>query len=76
MLECNLIKEHRPKYNTMLKDDKSYPFIKVTVHEAYPRVFLPGRMKKDKEIFWTIYQWRGCKRCDRAGAKALSGTLL
>lgn len=42
VLECNLIKEHRPKYNTMLKDDKSYPFIKVTVHEPYPRVLLPG----------------------------------
>ena len=38
VLECNLIKEHRPKYNTMLKDDKSYPFIKVTVNEPYPRV--------------------------------------
>ena len=37
VLECNLIKEHRPKYNTMLKDDKSYPFIKVTVGEEYPR---------------------------------------
>ena len=35
VLECNLIKEHRPKYNTMLKDDKSYPFIKVTVNEEY-----------------------------------------
>src|SRR5574344_185729 len=40
VLECNLIKEHRPKYNTMLKDDKSYPFIKVTVNEEYPRVLL------------------------------------
>ncbi len=38
VLECNLIKEHRPKYNTMLKDDKTYPFIKVTTHEAFPRV--------------------------------------
>ena len=38
VLECNLIKEHRPKYNTMLKDDKTYPFIKVTVAEDYPRI--------------------------------------
>ena len=48
VLECNLIKEHRPKYNTMLKDDKSYPFIKVTVNEPYPRVLFARRMKKDK----------------------------
>ena len=38
VLECNLIKEHRPKYNTMLMDDKTYPYIKVTVKEAYSRV--------------------------------------
>ena len=48
VLESNLIKEHRPKYNTMLKDDKSYPFIKVTVQEAYPRVLFARQMKKDK----------------------------
>ena len=47
VLESNLIKEHRPKYNTMLKDDKSYPFIKVTVQEAYPRVLFARQMKKD-----------------------------
>ena len=40
VLECNLIKEHRPKYNTMLKDDKTYPYIKVTVNEDFPRIFL------------------------------------
>lgn len=45
VLECNLIKEHRPKYNTMLKDDKTYPFIKVTVHEAYPRALFSRKMK-------------------------------
>ena len=45
VLECNLIKEHRPKYNTMLKDDKSYPFIKVTLGEEYPRVLFARRMK-------------------------------
>jgi hypothetical protein len=45
VLECNLIKEHRPKYNTMLMDDKSYPFIKVTVNEPFPRVMLARQMK-------------------------------
>lgn len=45
VLENNLIKEHRPKYNTMLKDDKTYPFIKVTVNEAYPRVLFSRTMK-------------------------------
>lgn len=38
VLECNLIKEHQPRYNTMLKDDKTYPYIKVTVQEDFPRV--------------------------------------
>lgn len=45
VLECNLIKEHSPKYNTMLKDDKTYPFIKVTTQEAYPRVFVSRDIK-------------------------------
>lgn len=52
VLECNLIKEHRPKYNTMLKDDKSYPFIKVTLGEAYPRVLFARNMKKDKSKYF------------------------
>ena len=47
VLENNLIKTHRPKYNTMLKDDKTYPYIKVTTNEDYPRVLLVRRMKKD-----------------------------
>ena len=55
VLECNLIKEHRPKYNTMLKDDKSYPFIKVTVNEPYPRVLFARRMKKDKTRYFGPY---------------------
>ena len=55
VLECNLIKEHRPKYNTMLKDDKSYPFIKVKVHEPYPRVLFARRMKKDKARYFGPY---------------------
>ena len=49
VLECNLIKEHRPKYNTMLKDDKSYPFIKVTVNEAFPRVLFARRMRRTRQ---------------------------
>ena len=52
VLECNLIKEHRPKYNTMLKDDKSYPFIKVTLGEEYPRVLFSRTMKKDKSRYF------------------------
>ena len=55
VLESNLIKEHRPKYNTMLKDDKSYPFIKVTVNEPYPRVLFARRMKKDKARYFGPY---------------------
>lgn len=59
VLECNLIKEHRPKYNTMLKDDKSYPFIKVTVNEAFPRVLFARRMKKDKCRYFGPYTSAG-----------------
>ena len=46
VLECNLIKEHRPKYNTMLKDDKSYPFIRVTVEEDYHRLLFARNLKR------------------------------
>lgn len=59
VLECNLIKEHRPKYNTMLKDDKSYPFIKVTVQEEFPRVLFARRMKKDKNKYFGPYTSAG-----------------
>lgn len=55
VLECNLIKEHRPKYNIMLKDDKTYPFIKVTVNEPYPRVLFSRTMKKDKAKYFGPY---------------------
>ncbi len=47
MLECNLIKKYRPKYNVLLKDDKGYPYIKVTIHEKYPRVMLAHKVEKD-----------------------------
>ena len=55
VLECNLIKEHRPKYNTMLMDDKTYPYIKVTVKESYPRVLFSRQMKKDKAKYFGPY---------------------
>ncbi len=55
VLECNLIKEHRPKYNTMLMDDKGYPFIKVTVQEDYPRILLARKMQKDKAKYFGPY---------------------
>lgn len=55
VLECNLIKEHRPKYNTMLMDDKSYPFIKVTVNEDFPRIMMARQMKKDKAKYFGPY---------------------
>ena len=58
-LECNLIKEHRPKYNTMLKDDKGYPFIKVTVNEEFPRVLFSHQMKKDKCRYYGPYTSAG-----------------
>ena len=59
VLECNLIKEHRPKYNTMLKDDKSYPYIKVTVSEDYPRIILARQMKRDKAKYFGPYTSAG-----------------
>lgn len=59
VLENNLIKEHRPKYNTMLKDDKTYPYIKVTVAEEYPRVLFSRLMKKDKSKYYGPYTSAG-----------------
>ena len=55
VLESNLIKEHKPKYNTMLKDDKNYPFIKVTVGEDFPRIMTARSMKKDKAKYFGPY---------------------
>ena len=55
VLENNLIKEYSPRYNTMLKDDKTYPYIKVTVGEAYPRVLFSREMKKDKSRYFGPY---------------------
>lgn len=59
VLESNLIKEHCPKYNTMLKDDKNYPFIKVTAGEAFPRIMTARSMKKDKSKYFGPYTSAG-----------------
>lgn len=59
VLECNLIKEHRPKYNTMLKDDKGYPYIRVTVEEDYPRVLFARQIKKDRSRYFGPYTSAG-----------------
>ena len=59
VLECNLIKEHRPRYNTMLKDDKGYPYIKVTIQEDFPRVLFARQMKKDRNKYFGPYTSAG-----------------
>lgn len=55
ILECNLIKKHRPRYNISLKDDKSYPYVKVTVQEDFPRVFITRRVLKDGARYFGPY---------------------
>ncbi len=59
VLECNLITEYRPKYNPMLTDDKTYPYIKVTVNEDYPRILFSRQMKKDKARYFGPYTSAG-----------------
>lgn len=65
ILECNLIKEYSPKYNTMLKDDKTYPYIKLTVSESFPRLMSTRTMKRDKSKYFGPY----------SGAKAVKDTV-
>lgn len=55
ILECNLVKKHRPRYNISLKDDKSYPYVKVTVQEDFPRVFITRRVLKDGARYFGPY---------------------
>ena len=59
VLENNLIKEHSPKYNTLLKDDKTYPYVKVTLGEAFPRILFSRTMKKDQSKYFGPYQSAG-----------------
>jgi excinuclease ABC subunit C len=55
ILECNLIKKYKPKFNILLKDDKSYPYIKVTMNEDYPRILMTRRIEKDKAKYFGPY---------------------
>ncbi len=54
-LECNLIKKHRPKYNILLKDDKQYPYIKITTNERFPQIFMTRRLKRDGNTYFGPY---------------------
>ena len=62
ILENNLIKEHRPKYNTMLRDDKTYPYIKITAAEDYPRIMMVRRIQKDKAKYFGPFASGGAVR--------------
>lgn len=62
ILENNLIKEHRPKYNTTLKDDKTYPYIKVTVGEPYPRIYFTRKLEKDGARYFGPFKTAGSVR--------------
>lgn len=62
ILECNLIKEYRPKYNTMLMDDKTYPYVMVTTSEDYPRIVMARRMKKDGNKYFGPFTSAGAVR--------------
>jgi len=55
ILECNLIKKHKPKFNILLKDDKTYPYIKVTMNEEYPRVLMTRKLEKDGAKYFGPY---------------------
>lgn len=62
ILECNLIKKHRPRYNVLLKDDKNYPYIKVTLNEKFPRLVIARKMKKDGAKYFGPYTNSGALR--------------
>lgn len=65
VLECNLIKKHKPKYNILLKDDKHYPYIKVTINEEYPRIFMSRTLKNDGAKYFGPY----------SGMQTVKGTI-
>ncbi len=65
VLECNLIKKHKPKYNILLKDDKHYPYIKVTINEGYPRIFMSRTLKNDGAKYFGPY----------SGMQTVKGTI-
>jgi excinuclease ABC subunit C len=65
VLECNLIKKHRPKYNILLKDDKQYPYIKVTINEDYPRIFMSRNLENDGAKYFGPY----------SGMQTVKGTI-
>ena len=68
ILEANLIKEYRPRFNIALRDDKSYPYIKVTVQEPFPRVFVTrGCIERRREILRSVHR----RRC-RCGVRSTS----
>lgn len=62
VLESNLIKEHRPKYNTMLKDDKNYPYIRATIEEDYPRLLYSREQKRDKSKYFGPFTSAGAAK--------------
>ncbi|MTV50322.1 excinuclease ABC subunit UvrC [Heliobacillus mobilis] len=62
ILECNLIKEHKPRYNIMLRDDKTYPYLKVTLQETYPRLLMTRRLEKDGGKYFGPYTSAGAVR--------------
>lgn len=62
ILECNLIKYHRPKYNILLRDDKQYPYIKITINEAYPRLLVVRKVKRDGARYFGPYVNSGAMR--------------
>ena len=55
ILECNLIKRHKPRYNILLKDDKNYPYIKITMNEEYPRIFMARKIQDDGAKYFGPY---------------------
>jgi excinuclease ABC subunit C len=55
ILECNLIKKHKPKFNILLKDDKNYPYIKITLNEDYPRILMTRKIEKDGAKYFGPY---------------------